>query len=502
MKKDSRFILKEKIAQGSFGNVYRGSYMEHDSCAIKKIQIPHNSDTLLRYSDSEWKILQKIRQKNIISIYGVCKSKNYYYIAMEYCDGRDLATLLEHCNYINIALARKWLKELIKALDYLKDMKVIHRDIKPSNILLTSKKIDEAEVKLVDFGLATMIGESLRFTKAGTPLYMAPEIFSEKGYNNKADVWSLGLVLYEMLYGSHPYKVSNLRELKECQKQPILYQENENVSEEAIELMNYMIQYNPDDRLDFEDLLCLPFFRETKFDSVSSINGKVAGTSQESEKNNEFSSFEILGKEGSNEAEEKNEVLPHIEEHVVENNIPEQKFLENTENFIYFDYDIDIKEVYGKIYDLKNRAELLYFHLKHDANLKVELPYVFGCLANYIAYECDLITEELEILKYHLTEDIYILQIEEVSEFINQMKLVSTESLEEFKEEENKLTRKGIEDELKKFLITINEEFKKNLYSETILYRGFVIHCIEFYCQNNEEIKNILNEMLQKPPVT
>jgi serine/threonine protein kinase len=524
MNKEMRINLAEKIAQGSFGSVYKGSYMEFENCAIKKIQIPHNSDTLLRYSDSEWKILQKLRQKNIISIYGVCKSKTSYYIAMEYCDGKDLETILEHCNYIPISLAREWLKDLIKALDYLKDMKVIHRDIKPSNILLTSKIIEKAQVKLVDFGLSTMIGDSLKFTKVGTPLYMAPEVLAENGYDYKADIWSLGLVVYKLLYGSYPYKVANLKELKDRQKFPIVYNKSENVSEEAIELMDFMIQYNPNDRLNYEDLLNLPFFKgkrvcfskineknieeknsEEKIIEEKKINEKKGEEkkneeSKKSEKKDETSSLESLEKEDLKSSGEKNENLSQEsfsnEDHVLENNIPVAESEVSIESINYKDYEVDIKEVISMIYELRNRAELIFTQLKEvETMLKDDFPDLFGYIAIAIDIQCFNIREDLNALKFQLpNEDVYLWQIKEVHDFIMHMHFRNEDWFETFMKSNKELTYEEKMQDLKQNILNFITKSRENITHEMNLTLKFIFEYARMFSKNHPEIAEILDD--------
>ena len=83
----------------------------------------------------------------------------------------------------------------------------MHRDIKVSNIFLTDSDINITDVKIGDFGFSTNLGPNLAHTQIGTPLYMAPEIFKGELYDNSVDIWSLGILLYELLHGYSPFKV-------------------------------------------------------------------------------------------------------------------------------------------------------------------------------------------------------------------------------------------------------------------------------------------------------
>ena len=101
-------------------------------------------------------------------------------------------------------------KELISGLKYLYELNICHRDLKPQNILLD----ENYTIKISDFGLARLNNENnLMDTICGSPIYMAPEIMKYNKYDNKADIWSLGIIFYELLTGRTPFKVKNHQEL-------------------------------------------------------------------------------------------------------------------------------------------------------------------------------------------------------------------------------------------------------------------------------------------------
>lgn len=510
MRENFRMKLNNKIAQGSFGSVYQGSYMSHKNCAIKKIPIQSNSESFNRYSESEWKTLQNIKQKNIINIYGVCKSQHNIYIAMEYCKGKDLGTILDHCNFINEPLVKKWMKDLIKSLDYLKDLNIIHRDIKPTNILLTSNKLTSAEVKLVDFGFATKLDHSLKYSKVGTPLYMAPEVMNENGYDYKADIWSLGIVMYELLYGCHPFNVNNMRELMDSQRRPIDYKKHSNVSEDAIKVMKSMIQYDSSERMDYEDLLRLPFFVTNKKEISGSDEEKKESENEEDKssiglignhcvRKSENSSFELIGKSDSEVNEEK------FAEGFIElpENKPEESIVNQGGNLVYGqdsrlgqnletnDFAIDIKEVYSQFYDLKNRAELAFSYNEVALNFcKNRFPYIQKCIILFVDYQSFLIEEDLKILKIYLDEEIFNYQIDEVSVFIRNMRLSQLQILDEFAKEKDQITKEVLERKIKEDLESLMNLDKNSFDFDNIL--DICKLTIKFIAPDNEEIDKIL----------
>ena len=111
-------------------------------------------------------------------------------------------------------IARRYLIELINAIEALQSKKILHRDLKLANILLTSENPAEASIKIADFGFARFLTDSLAGTQCGSPLYMAPEIFENKPkYGHKADIWGIGTILYEIIAAEPAFVCTGLKEL-------------------------------------------------------------------------------------------------------------------------------------------------------------------------------------------------------------------------------------------------------------------------------------------------
>lgn len=139
----------------------------------------------------------------------------------------------------------------------------MHRDLKLANILLTSGNEAEAEVKVADFGFARILNEnSLAITQLGTPMFMAPEIFNSELYSFKADVWSLGVLSYEILLGVPAFLCRTLAQLRRLQKEEIKFPENSPLSAEAKSFVRSMLTYNHEERPSFQELRSHHFFRE------------------------------------------------------------------------------------------------------------------------------------------------------------------------------------------------------------------------------------------------
>jgi serine/threonine protein kinase len=129
------------------------------------------------------------------------------YIVTEYCEDGDLRNFIKRKRRVSEAEALKILRDIMNGFKYLCNHEIIHRDLKPANIL-----IQNGRCKISDFGFAKNLefGEStILRSVVGTPLYMSPQILSKQSYTNKSDLWSVGLIFYEMIYGQTPWPANN-----------------------------------------------------------------------------------------------------------------------------------------------------------------------------------------------------------------------------------------------------------------------------------------------------
>lgn len=165
--------------------------------------------------------------KNIIQIKNVIKTPRHYYIIFEYCKGGDLAAYLKKRGKLPEKQVRRFMKQIANGLKPLNKLRICHRDLKLSNFLLTDDS-EHPTIKICDFGLArqrTRQDGSMMFkTLAGTPMYMAPEVLNGNEYDERADLWSMGTILYELLIGHPPFEGKSLSELikKICQGRYII----------------------------------------------------------------------------------------------------------------------------------------------------------------------------------------------------------------------------------------------------------------------------------------
>ena len=184
------------LGQGSFGKVYYSP-----PYAIKEITINFQQYALTAIRN-ETSILRQLDHPNIVKLFDIIEENNSLFMVMEYCQ-MDLSLYLKKYK-LDEQRATEIIRQLVAGLKYLVEKGVIHRDIKPANILVNAR----GEFKLADFGLARYVQEydsSLLKTVAGTPLYMAPQILKKTSYTTKCDIWSAGIIFYELLVGKLPW---------------------------------------------------------------------------------------------------------------------------------------------------------------------------------------------------------------------------------------------------------------------------------------------------------
>jgi len=189
----------ELVGSGQYGDVYRGRCRGYE-VAIKILKNKFGSDEQLTSFKREVTIMSRIRFPNVCLLLGACTDPNYFCIVQEYLSGGDLGNLLEHGKLPKLFYARMRLaSHVARGMLWIHSNKVLHRDLKLENLLMDK----HGEVKVCDFGLADTTG-GMKFIwdekgRKGSPLYMAPEVLLKKGLNEKVDVYSFGLILWELL---------------------------------------------------------------------------------------------------------------------------------------------------------------------------------------------------------------------------------------------------------------------------------------------------------------
>tara|TARA_X000000950_G_scaffold285720_1_gene392402 strand:- start:2079 stop:3464 length:1386 start_codon:yes stop_codon:yes gene_type:complete len=245
-------INRKRIGKGSFSTIYKGySTKNNQVYAIKEIVVDKKQNKSL--VKRELSVLKTLDHPSIVKLHDVIidTSYNNIYFVLDYYPKGDFAKFLDN-KPLKEKFCKKYLKQLAEGLEYLLDKDILHRDLKPQNILLTN----EYNIKITDFGFAKQIDKNaLINTLCGSPMYMAPEIINKKEYDIKSDLWSVGVILYEMVYGQVPYNVGTFVELiKNINKGNIQYNiKNIVVSDSCLELMTSLLTKEPEYRINWED---------------------------------------------------------------------------------------------------------------------------------------------------------------------------------------------------------------------------------------------------------
>mmetsp|Transcript_4770 Transcript_4770/g.30196 ORF Transcript_4770/g.30196 Transcript_4770/m.30196 type:complete len:824 (+) Transcript_4770:115-2586(+) len=208
----------------------------------------------------EIEILKNLKHENIVEMLDAFETPTEFCVVTEFAHG-ELFEVLQHDRRLKEDQVRKIARQLVKALDYLHRRRIIHRDMKPQNILIGSKGL----VKLCDFGFASAMSPSTLMLHSikGTPLYMAPELVQEQAYNHNVDLWSLGVILYELYFGVPPFYTNSIYKLiNHIVKSPVEFPEK--ISPEFQNFLSGLLHKVPGERLSWPDLLSHPFVAETE----------------------------------------------------------------------------------------------------------------------------------------------------------------------------------------------------------------------------------------------
>jgi len=209
VEKPVRYEIIEEVGRGGMGIVYRARDTILDRVVAYKV-LPANlkeHPAALRNFFREAKSAARLNHPNIVTVYDAGEEAGNYYIAMEYVEGEAIKAILMRDAKIPAKAALLIAGQVCRALEYAHERKVIHRDVKSSNIMWTKDKV----TKLMDFGLAKVLEEvkGYQTLASGTPYYMSPEQALGKEVDHRADLYSLGVTLFEMVTGQLPFKTGD-----------------------------------------------------------------------------------------------------------------------------------------------------------------------------------------------------------------------------------------------------------------------------------------------------
>ena len=271
------------IGKGSYGEVYLTKKDgKSELFATKKMDRKiMDQPQISKYFKNEIAILRELKyHRNIVQLEDMKVTKKHYYLVMEYCNGGSLSDCLK--KYQNQTghpftqeIVQFLMRQIINVMKYIHSRGIIHRDLKLDNILVTfdseydknNINMMKATIKIIDFGFATHMGnENLCYSTVGSPINMDPNILIKMnqnkmginkgqmlGYNQKADIWSLGTLCYEMLIGKSAFNSQSMQELVD-KVQNGTYSIPTHLSKEVVSFLNAMLQFNSQKRLSCDEL--------------------------------------------------------------------------------------------------------------------------------------------------------------------------------------------------------------------------------------------------------
>ena len=283
----SNFKIISKLGEGGMGAVYKGvDMMTEREVAIKALrpELASQPEVAERFR-SEAVTLAKLNHPNIATLYNFFRQGDEYYMVLEFVRGETLDTLISQHGAMPVEQAVPLFCKVLEGIDHAHEEGIVHRDIKPANMMLTAR----GRLKVLDFGIARILGTA-RMTKAGhligTIEYMAPEQVKGLETDARSDIYSLGMLLYEMLTGRGAFDIQNEFELMSAQinQMPTPPRElNPNIPVEVEEAIMHAIAKDPDARYQTAGE-----FREVLMSAGFSMANAHSSSSTTADRNNPY----------------------------------------------------------------------------------------------------------------------------------------------------------------------------------------------------------------------
>jgi serine/threonine protein kinase len=284
--KDQYNLLKE-IGSGSFGKVYMvedTKSSNKNTYAIKRINKKdlEENEYLHQAFWKELDVMKKCECENSVKLMEHFVSSNCYNIVMELCDTDLEIVLNKRSRGFSEDEVKIILKQLNNVFEIMERENIIHRDLKLRNIMVVFNKQNSCEnqknlisnqnnqslnfvTKLSDFGFSKVMDDDITRTKLGTPATMAPEILMNKNYTTKADIWSIGIITYQLLFKMLPFRARNEKELLSniLNHKGIKVPDGYKISDTLFDLLKNLLQLDPKDRLSWKKYFEHAFFNES-----------------------------------------------------------------------------------------------------------------------------------------------------------------------------------------------------------------------------------------------
>ncbi|CAG7903122.1 serine/threonine-protein kinase ATG1a [Brassica rapa] len=305
------YELGRRLGSGSFAVVWLAKHRSSGlEVAIKEIDKkklnPKVRDSLLK----EISILRTIDHPNIIRLHEAIETGDRIFLVLEYCSGGDLAEYINLHGKVSEPVAKHFMRQLALGLQALQEKHCIHRDLKPQNLLLSSKEVTPL-LKIGDFGFArSLTPEAMAETFCGSPLYMAPEIIRNRKYDAKADLWSAGAILFQLVTGKPPFDGTNQFQLFHniVRDTELKFPEDalNEIHPDCVDLCKSLLRRDPIERLTFREFFSHRFLQEARqtpgvahSDSTTSTGKSSLPSGQLTSTNRFKASAENVYKQGS-----------------------------------------------------------------------------------------------------------------------------------------------------------------------------------------------------------
>lgn len=274
---DYEYSRHDILGHGAFAIVFKGRKKESPSVQVAvKCITKKNIAKSQQLLSKEIKILSELstlQHENLVSLMDCKETANHVYLVMEYCNGGDLADYLTSQGTLSEDTLSSFLRQIAGAMKAMNAKGIVHRDLKPQNILLCCKGSrsttppTQMQLKIADFGFARFLEDGVMAgTLCGSPMYMAPEVIMSLQYDAKADLWSIGTIIFQCLTGKAPFQAQTPQQLKQFYEKNIDLKPKipEGTSPELRDLLMRLLKRNAKDRIEFEDFFTHAFLKKFK----------------------------------------------------------------------------------------------------------------------------------------------------------------------------------------------------------------------------------------------
>ena len=263
------------IKSGGFGNIYLAKEVDSNKdFAVKEISVKNFSNENLYNISRESMILKEMSHINIIKFHRIFIYNQKFYIIMDFARGGELSSILSSNKPLKEEHAKNLFHQIYNAVCYIHSKNIIHRDLKPNNILFLDE--EKTHIIIIDFGISgSSNGNQKELVKAGTQLYLPPEVLTgvEFSSSTKLDIWALGIILYQMVEGCHPFENKNKKGsvINNILKNKLEFNKKIQISESLKKLLQGLLEKNYRFRIDTGDPLFEKWFEDNSKEKTKVI---------------------------------------------------------------------------------------------------------------------------------------------------------------------------------------------------------------------------------------